>query len=314
MDTIFTPGLIFISHASADKDAIGDIINKIPKSHLFYDTNTINPGHHTTDELDDGLLQASVFAMFVSPNTLKSVWVEYESGVAYVQKIKRNNLAVLAILIKGATYRDAPDWMQSYMAVPEGYSHSDIARLLKYRYEDVLRAQGIVSAPLFVGREDLCNNIIVQSRTRPAETGMPVNFMILAGIPNMGRFSVAKNIIPRVYPGARHDLPVFELSRYGDAVDLFLALRQDITGNGDKEWTERQISAFPSDPEGQAAILMANLGHFARINQTVVVKSAYGLRNQTRTLKPWVDALFGQLRKERGGRPKLNSPISGFPT
>jgi len=298
MTEVFTPGLIFISHASPDKDIIADVIGKIPRSHLFYDTDTINPGRHTTDELDDGLLRASVFAMFVSPNTPKSVWVEYESGVAYVQKVKRNHIAIVAIPIAGATYRDAPDWMHKYLAVPDAYTNSDIARLLKYLYEEVLRNQGIISPSLFVGREDLCNRVIVTTRTKAAETGVPINFVIFGGIPNMGRFSVAKSIIPKIYPGARQDLPVFEIARYGDAVELFLALRQDIVGEGSKPWIEAQIAAFPAEPSEQAKVLMANLAHFGTINQTVVIKSAYGLRNQTRELKPWVAALFSQLKAE----------------
>jgi len=43
---------------------------------------------------------------------------------------------------------------------------------------------------------------------------------------------------------------------------------------------------------------MANLAHFAGINQTVVVKSAYGLRNQSRALKPWVEDLFTAMKAE----------------
>lgn len=295
MDNAYSPGLIFISHASADKDVVEDVVRRIPKSHLFYDTDTVNPGHHTIEELDDGLLGASVFVMFVSPNTPRSVWVQYESGVAYVQKIKRNHLAIVAVPIKGATYRDAPDWMQNYMAIPDGYSHSDIARFLRYRYQEVMRSQGVISNQPFVGREDLCNRIIVQSRTKSAQTGIPVNFLILSGIPNMGRFSIAQNIVSKIYPGSRHDLPVFEIPPHGDAIDLFLALREDITGASGKEWKERQIEDFPTIPEEQATILMANLAHFANINMTVVIKSAYGLRNQIKTLKPWIDSLFRLL-------------------
>lgn len=298
MKKIYEPGLIFISHASADKEEINDIIKKIPKSHLFYDTDSVNPGKHTIEELDDGLITASVFVMFVSPNTPKSVWVDYESTVAYLQKIKRNHLAILSVPIKGATYHDAPEWMQGYMSVPNGYSNSDIARLIKYLYTEVLKNQQILAPEPFVGREDLCNKIIVQTRTKSAQTGSPINFIILAGIPNMGRFSIAKNIISKIFPGARKDLPVFEIPPQGDAIDLFLALREDITGKLGKEWVESQIKIFPSEPEEQAKLLLYNFEHFSKINMTIVIKSAYGLRNQSRTLKPWVSHLFNLLNNE----------------
>ncbi len=291
-------GLIFISHASSDKDFVDNVVRRIPKSHLFYDINTINPGDHTTDALDDGLLNATVFVMFVSPDTSKSVWVEYESGVAYVQKIRRNHLNIVAVPIKGATYRDAPEWMQSYMAVPPGYGYSDIARLLKYLHEDSLRNQGTSSTPLFVGREQLCNKLIVETRSKAADTGIPVNFLVLAGIQQMGRSSIARNVLPKIYPGCRRDFPIFELARYADAVDLFLALRQDISGESGTTWAEAQIAAFPSDPTEQAAILMANLAHFAEINQIVIIRSAFGLRNQSKILKEWINFLFRAMRYE----------------
>ncbi|WP_196802601.1 toll/interleukin-1 receptor domain-containing protein [Magnetospirillum fulvum] len=292
------PGLIFISHSSADKPFVESVIRKIPKSHLFYDIDTINPGSHTVDALDDGLFKCSVFAMFVSKNTKESCWVDYETGVAEVEKIKRRQIKIVAIPIGEASYKDAPEWMRKYMAVPPGYSASDIARLLKYLYEDALRAQGVLNESPFIGRENLCNNIILQSRTKPAETGIPLNFVILAGIQSMGRFSVAKKVIPKIFPGARNDLPVFDLPRHADAVDLFIALRQDITGIMEPAWTKEQISAFPSDPQDQATTILGSLSHFAKINQTVIIKSSFGLRDQSRTLKPWLECLFILLRNE----------------
>ena len=65
-------GLIFVSHSSLDKDFVGEVIKRVPKSHLFYDVDTLNLGQHSEDALDDGLLTASVFVMFVSPNTPRS--------------------------------------------------------------------------------------------------------------------------------------------------------------------------------------------------------------------------------------------------
>lgn len=290
-------GLIFISHSSRDKDFVESVIKKIPKSHLFYDIETIDPGTESTAALDEGLLSASVFAMFVSPNT-KGSWADYEASVALAQKIRRTFLNIVAIPIGGASYKDAPEWMQRFMAVPPGYSTSDIARLLKYLYESALRAQGVISPSLFVGREEFCNKLVNHSRTKSAETGIPVNFLNLAGIPGMGRLTITRHIASKIFPGARDDLPVFELPKYADAVDVFIALRQDIAGNANSQWIEQQITSFPAEPEAQADIIFNNLLHFSKINQTVVIKSAYGLRNQERTMKPWVSILFQKLMTE----------------
>lgn len=295
-------GLIFISHASADKDFVSSVISKIPKSHLFYDVDTIEPGEDSTEALDNGLWDAAVFAMFVSPNTKKGTWAEYEASVALTQKVRRSLINVVAIPIKGVTYRDAPDWMQRYMAVPPGYNASDIARLLKYLYENSLRAQGVIKPALFIGREEFCNSIVNHSRTKSAESGIPVNFINLAGIPGMGKLTISRHITSKVFPGSREDLPVFELPKYADAVNLFMALRQDMGGDVSPDWIAEQLASFPTDPSDQAKLILNNLLHFSSINQTVIIKSSYGLRNQEKALKPWISSLFTLLRAEPNTR------------
>jgi hypothetical protein len=185
------PGLIFVSHSSADKDLVEEVIRTIPKSHVFYDIRTLMPGAHTIQALQDAIAEASVFALFVSPNTPGSCWVEYEAALARAQKISRKELRILVCPIKGATYKDAPEWMRFYNAMPSGYTISDVARTIKYTYEDALRDMGFIKRPLFVGRETLLERVIVDCRTRPTETGVPVNFLVFAGIENMGRTSVA---------------------------------------------------------------------------------------------------------------------------
>jgi hypothetical protein len=96
-------GTIFISHASRDKDVVAQAIARIPKSHIFYDIETLNPGDHTPEALDDALLTADVVALFVSPNTAKSVWVEYEASLTLMQKVRRKILKIVLVPIKGAT-------------------------------------------------------------------------------------------------------------------------------------------------------------------------------------------------------------------
>ena len=104
--------------------------------------------------------------MFVSPNTPRSVWVDYESGVAYVQNIKRKSLAILVIPIKGATYNDAPEWMRNYMAVPSGTATQILHDFSIKNTKKSLEIKGDLPSRLFVGREDLCNRIVVLYRNQ----------------------------------------------------------------------------------------------------------------------------------------------------
>jgi hypothetical protein len=286
-DSDAATGLIFLSHSSRDKDFVEQVIRQIPQSHLFYDIKTIDPGDRTIDALDEGLLSAAVFVLFVSPNTPHSVWVDYEASVAQFQKIRRQNLVVLTVPIKGASHKDAPTWMQSYVSANEKYSISDIARLIRYAFETSLRNQGLIRKALFVGRETLVNEILTEVRTQPVKTGLPVNFLILGGIQNMGRSTLAREVMPRIFPGSRNDVPVIDLGRHADALDFFLALRSDSENGLTAERLKELTAAWPAEnPPAMAELIFANLHHFAEVNQTVVVRSARGLRDFGRDLNP----------------------------
>lgn len=291
-------GFIFLSHSSADKRFVEEVISKIPKSHLFYDVWTVDPGTEISRELEDNLAKCDVFVLFLSENTINSGWVNYEIQLAKYTKIRRRFLKILVVPIPPCSHRDAPEWMRVYPAVSDEYTKSDIGRTIKYMLEESHREQGIAIIPLFVGRESLCNQIVVSIRSKAIETGIPINFLVFAGIQNMGRLSVARKVIPEIFPGARSDTPVFDLPRQADAIDIYIELRQDLTGEKSKDEFARLIEIFPTDERQQANLIFENLRHFADINQIVVVRCALGIRDQEPTLKNWLRHLLDLLRSE----------------
>src|SRR6266481_347221 len=54
------PGLIFISHSSQDKAYVERITGLIPKSHTFYDIQSINPAEDNVDAMERGVMEADV--------------------------------------------------------------------------------------------------------------------------------------------------------------------------------------------------------------------------------------------------------------
>lgn len=80
MNNIQSPGTIFLSHSSNDKLFVERVLNNIPQSHVFYDVRTLNPGTSTADALQDAILDASVFCLFLSHDASESVWVNYEAA------------------------------------------------------------------------------------------------------------------------------------------------------------------------------------------------------------------------------------------
>lgn len=114
----------------------------------------------------------------------------------------------------------------------------------------------------------------------------------------MGRTSVAREAIPKIFPGGRLGGPIFDLPAFAGAVDLFIALRQDLEGPTREGCIRELLDAFPEgDPDAQAESIVANLNHFAEVNQTVIIRSAFGLRDKEREHRRWILRLFRDLEK-----------------
>jgi hypothetical protein len=189
--------------------------------------------------------------------------------------------------------------MQNYSSVSEKYGYSDIARAIIGLYKTALTEQGIVTKELFIGRESLSNRIIVQSKTKFANTGVLPNFIVLAGIQSMGRYTTAQHIKSKLFPGARTDSLFLDLPRYADSIELFMELRKQVEDDKSPEQLRIQKSMFEKmHPNEQAEAIAANLAHYGDINQTVVIRSSFGLRDRTPTLKEWVDQLFRILKAQ----------------
>ena len=109
--------LIFFSHAGEDKDYVDAVSSHLPQSHLFVDVRTMDPGEAFVDAMNDGVSDAVLFCLFLSPTALEKKWVNYEANLAKLKRFRRESLEILVVPIKGATYADAPAWMQRYLAV-----------------------------------------------------------------------------------------------------------------------------------------------------------------------------------------------------
>ena len=292
-------GLIFLCHSSDDKPFVEQVLEHIPKSHVFYDTHALDPGASTLDSIEAAVLSADVFVLFLSKESANRDWVKFEIGLAKAQKIKQTNLQVIVVPIGGATTLDAPTWMQSYFCVQPQYTIQDISRSIRTALVEVLQTSGILRPPLFEGRESFCNSVVVECLTRANRIGSPVNFLVFAGINQMGRTTAATNLISRIYPASRKGGPILDLAPFADALDLFLALRGQIDRKLDNDSIRTTIAKFNAlSPLEQSKTIFANLRHFGAINQIVTVRSAFGLRERTTRPKEWVLHLMDLMRHD----------------
>jgi len=81
----------FLSHSSADKGALGDrLAADLTASGIDvrYDDWAIQPGDSLRRKIDAGIEGATHFLALITPNSLKSEWVQVELDAAMVKKIQ----------------------------------------------------------------------------------------------------------------------------------------------------------------------------------------------------------------------------------
>jgi len=102
---------IFFSHSSKDKDMILLIKDKLDEIaggaiNIFQssDGQSIKFGHNWLRSVENGLDEATIMFIFVTPNAIASNWIYFEAGVGYAKNIQvvPIGLGVDISLLKGA--------------------------------------------------------------------------------------------------------------------------------------------------------------------------------------------------------------------
>ena len=86
---------IFFSHSSKDRDIILPIRNKIVditggtmEIFMSSDGQSIPLGRNWVSKIEEGLKNAQIMFIFVTPNSIKSDWIYFEAGYAYSKEIE----------------------------------------------------------------------------------------------------------------------------------------------------------------------------------------------------------------------------------
>lgn len=284
-------GNIFLSHASQDKSYVEKVYERLDAAGTFYDIKSITAGAAFLDAMKKGVQDTSVFVLFHSPNT-KDSWVEFETKLAEVQAASRNDFRILVCPIGGETYSSLPDWMKAHMTTTEDYTVSDTVRAILHQQKSITTPQTRQNRSV-VGREGILNEIQLAILTAVPVSGQPLQHIVLSGLMGMGRSTVGKLVIDRFFSKMRPSGPVFDLPDMAESIDFYLALKEDLDGVMSKNEVERQIAAFELlTPIEQAKTIAGQFFHWAKLNQPVVIKTRWGLRDRGRHLKPWLDEFF----------------------
>jgi tetratricopeptide (TPR) repeat protein len=268
--------------------------------------------------IEEAISSAALFVLFISPNSKSKEFVEFETALARLTRPRQPRVRFISVPIKGATHKDLPEWLNRYFAVPAQYTASDIERLINYEYNEFLVEAHMINRPLFEGREELRNKIYLDVLQDASTSGIAINTLLFSGLPGSGRRSIASAAIAEVYSASRPAYPVFSLPDSGGAIDLHLALSQDIRGELSPDQIEAEVRGFPKTPKDQAKRITATLLHWSEINQPVVILNRWGFFDRSGFMADWFSALVEELRSHpncnvifiAGRRPRAEQLIA----
>lgn len=279
-------GSIFLSHASADKKFVEEVYERLNTSSVFYDIRTIQPGKSFIDAMKEGVDSANIFVLFHSGNT-KNTWVEYEAKLAELKFASKGG-RILVVPLLGETYQSLPNWMKGFMTCSEHFTISDVVRQIQLM-QTLLIDEISGETHSFVGREDLLRLAHIKSLKSVQEMGSPVQHIVLSGLAGMGRKTFAERYASKSLSAMRLGGPVFNLPDMAEAVDFYLAMKQDISGSFSKEELVEQIAAFDvMEHSDQAKMILDIAKHWSEINQPIFISTKLGMRDRHRNLKSWL--------------------------
>lgn len=261
----------------------------------------MNAGQNNLEEMKRAVEAACVFVFVISPQVPKDCFSFFEADCAQYKKIRDKDLQILVWPIKGASFRDAPEWMQKYFSIPREYSVADVGREIASLTTDYLRAKDWMSPIVYYGREDTERQIIIDINAKRATTGKPVNVAVLSGLNGSGRRTFAQNLMASQYPALRRTSPHFDLPSSAEAVDLYIALMADLSNGLSLERMADLREHFPIQPERQAEFIFNCLNHWMDMNVPVVVNMRWGLLDASGALSPWCAALVKLYEKSGAG-------------
>jgi tetratricopeptide (TPR) repeat protein len=197
----------FLSYSHHDSAIVDAVAEAIGRPFVTIDRISFRSGDELVEAMDRSAAEAAVFVAFVSRESLSSVWVQHELSEARFYSSSgrlKNPLAVM--LDSRVEVSELPAWMRRYKVI-RSTAAKPIARLIRSLIDEVVHER---QSPYFVNRSREVRE--AQAALVPLEADRGSNFVILRGLPGVGRRSVLRRaardslqidrlLVVRVAPG-----------------------------------------------------------------------------------------------------------------
>jgi len=171
----------FLSHCTVDKDFVRSVAQHLGRQFCIVDEQTFDSATTFKVSIEKHLDESSVFVLFATTASTKSIWVDFEVEEAAHRVIEKTIARSLVILLDSAIdHNSLPRWLQRGKVIRTNVP-KHAAREIRQHVDDLLREE---QHQFFEGRTDDLSKF--QKLITPIEQPPP-RVIAIQGLPSIGR-------------------------------------------------------------------------------------------------------------------------------
>lgn len=219
----------FISHSSAQKDFVSDVVRELGRDYVKVDMYCFEAGGELNEEIASHIDGSNVFVLMLSDMALDSKWVVQEAKSVRKRMIDGEDVTFLPFIVdKVISYSDPRfdenglKWIKKYLIVPEN-SPSIVARIIKRRLRETIwekEPKIKEREKLFFGRDLDMNDLRLKLY---GDSLSQRRCIIISGLAHVGRKRLLKEFIWR-HINELHEAyePIRIVMTESDGIDRFV--------------------------------------------------------------------------------------------
>jgi len=283
----------FVSHSSADKPFVEQVIQPVSAARWEIDSHTFEDGKYSAGEITAALSRSNLFVLVASAHSMASAWVKSELEIAQHLLYAGKLGGIVVFIIDGTPADELPDWLRMHVFIRTS-SPVRVANLIRSKLVELDTKLGVKPKP-YVQRIKLQGEL----ERRIADLRSPIQAIYLSGIDGIGKRAVGTKTLEPLFPG--RDIAGIEIS-VADGEGILEAYRKIYFAWRRPTAAEARALLDESAALGQVELVERTcelLGQIDEQKMFVWLRFDYDILDDDGNLQPDLDALLKALPNKR---------------
>lgn len=264
----------FLSHSSLDKGYVETVAESLRPGHYELDSKTFEEGGLNTDVIKAALKRSDLFCLFLSRESIKSSYVNFEIAFGRELIASGGISRMLTICLDEESFEDVKGHIKHYNMVRKPRSADSAARLIEGTLLSSHHSKEVYSHP-FVGRETELRELERQANDLNAPR---IKALYVSGNAGAGRRTTSRKFYQNQYPEIGRYPPSIELYNFEGYDDIYRAALSALQPNISILELRDRVKLFEAmDEEGKAKEIAGEINGVLEDREALYVIDSGGL-------------------------------------